>query len=124
MNETSFSSWRWLQYLARWGADVESADEPDVLFTHNNASWDVACKLIYSKNPVTLCNRVEEGIAQVRRFDSDYGLVSVGVTNRVDHKKFMPLLGEPGAQVGESSEMVATPSKPCTSRWKKRTRLL
>ncbi len=32
------------------GAAVESSDEPDVVFTHDNASWDVACKLIYSKN--------------------------------------------------------------------------
>jgi hypothetical protein len=81
------------------GAEVESAEEPDVVFAHDNASWDVACKLIYSKNAVTLCDRLEEGITQVRRFDSDYGLVCVGVTNRVDHKKFMPLLGVPGAQV-------------------------
>jgi hypothetical protein len=85
--------------LGSMGASVESAEEPDVVFKYDGATWDVACKLIYSKNPVTLNNRLEEGIRQVLSFDSQYGLVCVGVTNRVDHKKFMPLIGDIGHEV-------------------------
>lgn len=84
--------------FASMRAIVESADEPDVVFSYDSATWDVACKLIYSTSPVTLNDRIEEGIAQVLRFQSDYGLVCVGVTNRVNHRQFMPLIGEIGNQ--------------------------
>jgi hypothetical protein len=77
--------------LASMGASVKTADEPDVSFVYDNSTWDGSCKLIYSKNAVTLNDRIEEGIAQIMRASADYGLVFVGITNRVNHRQFMPI---------------------------------
>lgn len=79
--------------LASMGTTVKTAKEPDVTFTYENSTWDGSCKLIYSQNAMTLNDRLEEGVAQILSASSDYGLVFVGITNRVNHRQFMPLLG-------------------------------
>jgi hypothetical protein len=85
--------------MASMGAIVTTANEPDVSFSYDGSTWDGSCKLIYSKKPVTLNDRIEEGIAQLLRAPADYSLVFVGITNRVNHRKFMPLIeSEGGAQ--------------------------
>jgi hypothetical protein len=71
---------------------VLSATEPDIQINDGHSTWDIACKLVYSKNTVTLNDQVEKGITQVRRFSSTYGLVFVGLTNRVDPSLFLPLI--------------------------------
>lgn len=76
---------------AHAGFTIAMADEPDVSIT-DSPSWDIACKAIESPNPVTIGDRVEEGIEQVLHFNNDYGLVVFGVTNRVGHEHFLPLL--------------------------------
>ncbi len=83
--------------LASLGATVV-AEEPDITFTHEGSTWDVACKLIYSPNAMTLNDRIEEGIAQTLQAASDYALVFIGITNRVDHSQFLPLLVDDGNQ--------------------------
>ena len=65
--------------------------EPDVVLTRSS-SWAIACKSINTDNPVTLADRVEEGIGQCLKSDADYFLGAVSVSNRLPHEPFLPLL--------------------------------
>jgi hypothetical protein len=73
------------------GLHIELADEPDVHIS-SSPTWDIACKAITSGNPVTLGDRIEEGIGQVLRFNGVYGIVALGLINRVTHDALMPLI--------------------------------
>ena len=77
------------------GISAESKSEPDVILKDDNSKkWNIACKMIYSDNDVTLGDRIEKGIEQVLKYESDYGLVVIGISNRLDHNSFMPILDE------------------------------
>ena len=73
------------------GFDIVLADEPDVQFV-DLCSWDIACKDVTSENPVSVADRIEKGIRQVLSFDGAYGLVVLGLANRIDHRAMLPLL--------------------------------
>lgn len=79
--------------FAACGLSTNTADEPDVT-TINNGTWNLPCKMIYSKNTMTFGDRVKEGITQCLRHPSDFGLVILGITNRLDHDSYMPILNE------------------------------
>lgn len=78
--------------FAAIGAEVELHSEPDVVASYDAERWDVACKLIYSQNTMTLNDRIEKGIDQILQFPGTRGLVATGLTNRVEHKTFLPLI--------------------------------
>ncbi|MBS1715339.1 MAG: hypothetical protein JST30_13495 [Armatimonadetes bacterium] len=46
---------------------------PDVLFSADGKRWGIACKMVSSESPVTLTDRIEEGVKQVDRSDADIG---------------------------------------------------
>ncbi|MBP7947566.1 MAG: hypothetical protein KA191_16070 [Verrucomicrobia bacterium] len=71
---------------------VESHDEPDFVATKEKAKWNFACKMIYSVNSNTVGDNIEKGITQILRFPSDYGMVVVGLSNRMPEERFLPLL--------------------------------
>jgi len=68
-----------------------SFTEPDLGLV-DGERWAVACKTVNTDSPVTFADRVEEGIGQCLGVDSDYALVIVGLSNRLAHDPFLPLL--------------------------------
>jgi len=76
------------------GLATETFNEPDVRVHVTEEVWDIPCKMIYSKEPATLGDRVEEGINQSLKHKGDFGLVVLGISNRIDHENFMPLFDE------------------------------
>jgi len=75
------------------GIEAESK-EPDVVLNYNGEKWNLPCKMIYSQSAVTLADRIEEGIEQMLRYDSSYGMVVLGLSNRIDHSSFIPILDD------------------------------
>lgn len=72
------------------GLESESA-EPDIRVYDGTNSWYLPCKMIYSPSNVTLGLRIKDAISQYLGFPDVYGLVALGISNRIDHDSFMPL---------------------------------
>jgi hypothetical protein len=68
--------------------------EPDVVLHDGGDKWNLACKMIYTPNSVTLGDRIEEGIGQILKYKNDYGMVVIGLSNRIDHNYFSPLIDD------------------------------
>jgi hypothetical protein len=77
----------------RVGVPTDTADEPDVSLEFRGP-WQLACKTTNSASPVTLLDRLEEGVTQALRGPANYGLVVLGVGNRIDHEAFLPLVAD------------------------------
>jgi hypothetical protein len=73
------------------GWPTETFAEPDIRI-HSGEAWDIACKMIYTENPVTLADSLEKGMRQSLTHGTGYGLVALGISNRLDHNTFMPLI--------------------------------
>ncbi len=75
------------------GLPTVSSVEPDVTVEFRG-HWNLPCKMIYSENPITVADRLEEGIRQCLDHPCDFGIVVLGISNRMDHDSFMPILDE------------------------------
>jgi len=81
------------------GIEAQSKPEPDLIVNYSQENWNIACKMIYSLNPVTLGDNIEKGIDQSLREDG-YGMVFLGISNRIDHDTFMPILDSKNEVMG------------------------
>lgn len=73
---------------------AESRAEPDVRLYDAPSIWNIACKMIYSHDPRTLCNNIEKGILQSLLPGADYGIVFLGLSSRIDHEAYLPVVGQ------------------------------
>jgi hypothetical protein len=83
--------------------DPESADgtNPDVLATMpDGRRWGFACKVIHGDAPMTLFERIVDGIDQIERSEADVGLVVANFKNRLPHNELFPLM-PPDPTTGE-----------------------
>jgi hypothetical protein len=74
------------------GIDTQTNDEPDVRLNDKEIIWNIPCKMVYSHNNQTLGDRIEDGITQIFNFDCTYGIVAVGITNRIEHSNLLPVI--------------------------------
>jgi len=74
-------------------------DNPDVLFKFQARRWAIACKVVNGVSPLTLFERIEEGIRQIEVSAADVGVVAINMKNVLEHDDFWPILryedGEP-----------------------------
>lgn len=68
-----------------------SSEEPDIVL-EEDGRWNVAVKSLYSTNSATLMDRISEGARQALDRPCSYALVVIGVSNRVPHERFLPLI--------------------------------
>lgn len=75
--------------------DPNSSDgmNPDVLVTMADGKrWGFACKVVHGDAPMTLFERISDGIEQIERSPADTGIVVVNLKNRLPHDEMLPLL--------------------------------
>jgi hypothetical protein len=99
---------------AKVGTDVKmdpiknsKGDNPDVLVTINGVRWGFACKVLSGDSPLTLFERLEEGIRQIRDSEAEKGCVVFNLKNKIDHDKTWPLVNEAEYRGGQEPEFGA-----------------
>jgi len=70
----------------------ESRSEPDLVSQHDGSTWALSLKNVYSPKLNTLVDRVQEACGQALGLENANTIVVVGLSNRVDHETFLPLL--------------------------------
>jgi hypothetical protein len=83
--------------------DPENPDgkNPDVLATMpDGRRWGFACKVIHGDAPMTLFERIIDGVAQIERSEAEVGLVVANFKNRLPHDELLPLM-PPDPETGE-----------------------
>jgi len=76
--------------------DVESRSEPDLVCQHRGSTWALSLKNVYSSQLNTLVDRVQEACDQALELEEASALAVVGLSNRIDHETFLPLLDPDG----------------------------
>jgi hypothetical protein len=56
--------------------------------------WGFACKVISGDAPMTLFERIEEGVEQIERSPCDVGVVAISMKNRMPNDVLFPVLEE------------------------------
>jgi hypothetical protein len=69
-------------------------DNPDVLAAIEGVRWGFACKVLNGASPLTMYERLEEGLDQIQRSPADTGFVFFNLKNLVDHRRAWPLVNE------------------------------
>jgi len=67
-------------------------DNPDILTTIDGSRWGFACKVLSGQSPITVFDRIEEGIEQIEASPAEIGAVIVNLKNVIDHDRTWPLL--------------------------------
>ena len=75
------------------GLEVKTASEPDVV-VERDGRWNFACKMVSSENSNTVGENLNKGWRQVldAKHPCDYGMVIMGLGQRLDHGWFLPVL--------------------------------
>jgi hypothetical protein len=71
---------------------AESRSEPDLVCQHGGSTWALSLKNVYSPQLNTLVDRVQDACGQALRLEDANALVVAGLSNRIDHATFLPLL--------------------------------
>ncbi len=69
-------------------------DNPDVLAVIDSTRWGFACKVLNGVSPLTMYERLEEGLNQIERSPADTGFVFFNLKNLIDHRRAWPLVNE------------------------------
>ncbi len=69
-------------------------DNPDVMIRVNGRLWGFACKVLNGVSPITMFDRLEEGIHQIEVSPADTGFVFFNFKNSIDHARSWPLVNE------------------------------
>jgi len=72
--------------------DHSAGDNPDVLVTFAGKRWGFACKVLGGTSPLTLYDRLEEGIRQIEDSEAEIGCVVFSMKNQIDHDLTWPLM--------------------------------
>jgi hypothetical protein len=76
-------------------------DNPDVLARVDGRLWGFACKVLNGTSPLTLYERLEEGLDQIEVSPADTGFVFFNFKNSIDHVRSWPLENEAAFLRGE-----------------------
>ena len=81
-------------------------DNPDVLITIGGVRWAIACKMMMGVSPISIFDRIKDGVEQIDRVAKPKGLVDRGVVvislkNRLDYDEFWPILNAETYKKGE-----------------------
>jgi len=87
------------------GYPTESRLEPDVVLT-TDPPWNIPCKMIYSKEPVTIANSIDKALRQGLKPENGYCFAALGVSNRLDHSHFLPVVDAKEASVRSHRSVV------------------
>jgi hypothetical protein len=90
-------------------------DNPDLITTINGVRWAFACKMMMGTSPVSLFERIEDGIEQIKRVAAPNGpvkrgIVVVSLKNRIDYDEFWPILNSEQYRKGEPPLFGVQPS--------------
>ncbi|MCY2924938.1 MAG: hypothetical protein NT031_05780 [Planctomycetota bacterium] len=69
-------------------------DNPDVLVSIKGNDWGFACKVINGKSPLTMYERLEEGVRQIKDSAAVRGCVIFNLRNVIDHDLTWPMLND------------------------------
>lgn len=69
-------------------------DNPDVLAVSAGIKWGFACKVLNGTSPLTMYERLEEGLNQIEVSPADTGFVFFNFRNILDHRRAWPLVNE------------------------------
>ena len=69
-------------------------NNPDVLAVSGGTKWGFACKVLNGASPITMFERLEEGIKQIEVSPADTGFVFFNFKNILDHRRAWPIVNE------------------------------
>jgi DNA mismatch endonuclease (patch repair protein) len=75
-------------------------DNPDVLVDLCDRRWGFACKVLSGTSPITMFDRLEEGIAQIENSPAEVGCVILNLKNQLPHDTTWPLLNQDDYDAG------------------------
>lgn len=85
---------------------IESyGDNPDVLITLDGRRWGFACKVLHGSSPITMFDRLEEGVRQIDSSRAEIGCTIINLKNQIDHDETWPI-----ANPREYSQGIETPT--------------
>jgi hypothetical protein len=88
-----------------------------VIVTIGGVRWAFACKMMMGVSPVSLFDRIEDGVEQIDRVATPKGPVQRGVVvislkNRFDHNEFWPILNSE-QYAGANHHFLGSNRTPC-----------
>ncbi|MCG3148284.1 MAG: hypothetical protein PCFJNLEI_01727 [Verrucomicrobiae bacterium] len=105
----------------RVGKDVSTddpnhskGDNPDVIVTLEEKRWGLACKVLNGFSPLTMFERLEEGVNQIENSPKvETGCVVFNLKNVLDHNLLWPILNLDQFRSGKLPYFAAWPSLDC-----------
>lgn len=74
---------------------VNSSDgaNPDILCVmRDHRRWGLACKVVHGDSPMSLFERIAEGVEQIERSNADIGMVVISLRNKLAHNELLPIV--------------------------------
>ncbi len=71
---------------------------PDVIARFDREKWGFACKVLHSKNPLTMYDRLMDGVRQLEKSNIDIGIVVFNLKNIFDHDEIFPRIVDESGQ--------------------------
>jgi hypothetical protein len=95
-------------------------DNPDLIVTISGVRWAFACKMMMGASPVSLFDRIYDGVEQITRVAApngpiQRGIVVVSLKNRIDYDEFWPILNSEQYRNGEPPLFGVQPSAVAVS---------
>jgi hypothetical protein len=81
--------------------ELAQGDNPDVLFSSEGIKWGIACKVVNGQSPLTMFERIDDGVRQIEASAASKGFVLLCLKNIIDHEFAWPLLNTEKWQKGE-----------------------
>ena len=66
-------------------------DNPDILIDLDGRRWGFACKVLSGSSPITMFDRLEEGVNQIEASPAEIGCTIINLKNQIDHNETWPL---------------------------------
>jgi hypothetical protein len=67
------------------GPATSYGDNPDVIVNIGGRRWGFACKVLGGHSPITMFERLEEGVKQIEQSHAEIGCVVFNLKNQIDH---------------------------------------
>jgi hypothetical protein len=83
-------------------------DNPDILTTFDGKRWGLACKVMSGRSPITVFERIEEGLRQIETSPAEIGAVIINLKNVIDHDRTWPLLNAADYAAGRDTPTYAS----------------
>ena len=89
--------------LALDGPIESFGDNPDILVDLDGRHWGFACKVLYGSSPITMFDRLEEGVQQVAASPAEIGCTIINLKNQIDHNETWPLANPGEYEAGKET---------------------